>query len=91
MQENQFVLKLTSLSKIRKLIQNGQLKPANDLLGRNWCITGTVEKGKQQGREIGFPTANIKMNNNKLIPGNGVYFVKANLDGDKFLILLDLG
>ncbi len=48
-----------SSQKIRKLIQNGQLKLANDLLGRNWCITGNVEKGKQQGREIGFPTANL--------------------------------
>ena len=61
-----------SSQKIRKLIQNGQLKLANDLLGRNWCITGKVEKGKQQGREIGFPTANLSLKN-FLKPPLGVY------------------
>ena len=61
-----------SSQKIRKLIQNGQLKLANDLLGRNWCITGNVEKGKQQGREIGFPTANLSLKN-FLKPPLGVY------------------
>ena len=61
-----------SSQKIRKLIQNGQLKQAYDLLGRNWCITGNVEKGKQQGREIGFPTANLSLKN-FLKPPLGVY------------------
>ena len=63
---------IISSQKIRMLIQNGQLKLANDLLGRNWYITGTVEKGKQQGREIGFPTANISLKN-FLKPPLGVY------------------
>ena len=63
---------MISSQKIRKLIQNGQLKLANDLLGRNWCITGKVEKGKQQGREIGFPTANLSLKN-FLKPPLGVY------------------
>ena len=63
---------IISSQKIRSLIQNGQLKLANDLLGRNWYITGTVEKGKQQGREIGFPTANISLKN-FLKPPLGVY------------------
>ena len=63
---------IISSQKIRMLIQNGKLKLANDLLGRNWYITGTVEKGKQQGREIGFPTANISLKN-FLKPPLGVY------------------
>ena len=63
---------IISSQKIRMLIQNCQLKLANDLLGRNWYITGTVEKGKQQGREIGFPTANISLKN-FLKPPLGVY------------------
>ena len=54
-------LETISSQTIRKLIQNGQLDIANSLLGRNWCITGIVEKGKQQGREIGFPTANLNI------------------------------
>ena len=67
-----------SSQKIRKLIQNGQLKLANDLLGRNWCITGIVEKGKQQGREIGFPTANLSLKN-FLKPPLGVYISRLKI------------
>ncbi len=73
---------IISSQKIRKLIQNGQLKPANDLLGRNWCITGTVEKGKQQGREIGFPTANVSLKN-FLKPPLGVYVSRVKLISSK--------
>ena len=60
------------------MIQNGQLKLANDLLGRNWCITGNVEKGKQQGREIGFPTANLKFEE-LLKPPLGVYISRLKI------------
>ncbi len=67
-----------SSQKIRKLIQNGQLKLANNLLGRNWCITGNVEKGKQQGREIGFPTANLNLKN-FLKPPLGVYISRLKI------------
>ena len=71
-----------SSQKIRKLIQNGQLKLANDLLGRNWCITGNVEKGKQQGREIGFPTANLSLKN-FLKPPLGVYISRLRIISSK--------
>jgi len=71
-----------SSQKIRKLIQNGQLKLANDLLGRNWCITGKVEKGKQQGREIGFPTANLSLKN-FLKPPLGVYISRLKIINSK--------
>ena len=67
-----------SSQKIRKLIQNGQLNLANNLLGRNWCITGNVEKGKQQGREIGFPTANLSLKN-FLKPPLGVYISRLKI------------
>ena len=67
-----------SSQKIRKLIQNGKLKLANDLLGRNWCITGNVEIGKQQGREIGFPTANLNLKN-FLKPPLGVYISRLKI------------
>ena len=73
---------IISSQKIRLLIQNGQLKLANDLLGRNWCITGTVEKGKQQGREIGFPTANLNLKN-FLKPPLGVYISKLKIISSK--------
>ena len=74
---------IISSQKIRMLIQNGQLKLANDLLGRNWYITGTVEKGKQQGREIGFPTANISLKN-FLKPPLGVYVSRLKVIINKY-------
>ena len=77
-------LETISSQRIRKLIQNGQLDIANSLLGRNWCITGIVEKGKQQGREIGFPTANLNIKN-FLKPPLGVYVTRLKLIDQKEL------
>ena len=71
-----------SSQKIRLLIQNGQLNLANDMLGRNWCITGKVERGKQQGREIGFPTANLSLKN-FLKPPLGVYVSRLKIINSK--------
>ena len=77
-------LEIISSQKIRKLIQNGQLDIANSLLGRNWCITGIVEKGKQQGREIGFPTANLNIKK-FLKPPLGVYVTRLKIIDQKEL------
>ena len=77
-------LETISSQTIRKLIQNGQLDIANSLLGRNWCITGIVEKGKQQGREIGFPTANLNIKN-FLKPPLGVYVTRLKIIDQKEL------
>ena len=54
----------------------GNLKKVKKLLGRNWCIEGRVEKGRQLGKRIGFPTCNIDIKNYK-IPKIGVYAVKV--------------
>ena len=67
-----------SSQSIRGLISNGELETANTLLGRNWCITGIVKKGKQQGRELGFPTANLDMGY-FLKPPFGVYVTKLKI------------
>ena len=67
-----------SSQSIRGLISNGELETANKLLGRNWCITGIVKKGKQQGRELGFPTANLDMGY-FLKPPFGVYVTKLKI------------
>ena len=77
-------LEIISSQTIRKLIQDGQLNIANSLLGRNWCITGVVEKGKQQGREIGFPTANLDIKK-FLKPPLGVYVTRLKITGQKEL------
>ena len=71
-----------SSQKIRILIQNGHLNLANEMLGRNWCITGKVERGKQQGREIGFPTANLSLKN-FLKPPLGVYVSRLKIINSK--------
>ena len=71
--------KIISSTHIRKLIQKGKLKVANQLLSRNWSIEGTVEKGRMMGRKIGFPTCNIDIKN-YVIPKVGVYAVDTYVE-----------
>ena len=66
---------------IRGLIKDGKLDIAKNLLGRNWGITGIVIKGKQQGRELGFPTANVDMKT-FLKPPFGVYVTRLKIIND---------
>jgi riboflavin kinase/FMN adenylyltransferase len=70
-----------SSSVIRRLIVLGDITNANRFLGYMFSITGAVVEGKGIGRNIGFPTANIQLTDpNKIIPGNGVYAVYAQVD-----------
>lgn len=70
-----------SSTKIRKALQEGAIKTANDYLGYEYMLTGTVTKGKGLGRQLNFPTANISIAETyKLIPKNGVYVVKSTID-----------
>ena len=64
---------------IRKNLEKGNLKKVKRLLGRNWCIEGKVEKGRQLGKKIGFPTCNIDIKDYK-IPKIGVYAVNVSLN-----------
>ncbi|NEQ51650.1 MAG: bifunctional riboflavin kinase/FAD synthetase [Leptolyngbya sp. SIO3F4] len=66
-----------SSSRIRQTLTDGELTKANQLLGRPYTLTGVVVLGKQLGRTIGFPTANLKLPSDKFIPCLGVYSVKA--------------
>ena len=68
--------KVISSSLIRKYLQIGKLKDANELLKRNWSIVGRVQKGKQLGKKIGFPTANIDIKD-YILAKPGVYAVRA--------------
>lgn len=72
-----------SSSKIRHLIQNGNIKEANRLLGYNYLIIGKVIKCKQLGRKLGFPTANIEISENIALK-NGVYITLAMIDGKEY-------
>ena len=64
-----------SSSRIRNALQNGELSEATRLLGRPYTLSGTVVKGKQLGRTIGFPTANLQVSSEKFLPRTGVYSV----------------
>lgn len=69
-----------SSSRVRKALIDGNINLCNDLLGRPYTIAGTVTSGKQLGRTIGFPTANILLDNDlQLLPGDGVYVADAHL------------
>tara|TARA_B100001059_G_scaffold155832_1_gene155404 strand:- start:31 stop:507 length:477 start_codon:yes stop_codon:yes gene_type:complete len=68
--------KIVSSTLIRNYLRNGKLKEANSLLSRNWSITGKVQKGKKLGRKIGFPTANIDIND-YVLAKPGVYAIKT--------------
>ena len=69
---------------IRKNLEMGNLKKVKKFLGRNWCIEGRVEKGRQLGKKIGFPTCNIDIKNYK-IPKIGVYAVKVSFKNKRKL------
>lgn len=81
-----------SSSKIRNFLLEGNINAANDFLGYPYFLKGTVVGGDEIGRKIGFPTANIKVDEwYKLIPANGVYAIKAIIDNQQFEGMLNIG
>ncbi|XP_075704196.1 bifunctional riboflavin kinase/FMN adenylyltransferase-like [Rhinoderma darwinii] len=76
-------LKISS-TLIRQAIQTGEIDKANMLLGYAYFLQGTIIKGKQLGRTIGFPTANIALpKENKILPPKGVYVVTFIINGEE--------
>lgn len=81
-----------SSTKIRQALQEGKMDLANEYLGYSYFLTGTIAKGKQLGRTIGFPTANLKIEENyKLIPLNGVYVVKSTINEKTVYGMMNIG
>lgn len=81
-----------SSTKIRKALLEGKMDLANEFLGYDYFLTGTVFKGKQLGRTIGFPTANLKIEENfKLIPVNGVYIIKSIINQETVYGMMNIG
>lgn len=76
-----------SSSTVRKYLQLSQVQKANQLLGRNYLLEGTIQKGRQLGRQLGFPTANIVVDS-QLLPEPGVYCGFATLEGSAPIFLL---
>ena len=81
-----------SSTKIRNALTEGNMALANDYLGYEYFLTGTVSKGKQLGRTIGFPTANLQIEeNDKLIPRKGVYVVKSIINQKTVFGMMNIG
>lgn len=81
-----------SSTKIRTALETGEIDIANNYLGYAYFLTGTVVKGRQLGRTIGYPTANIALNDNyKLIPENGVYIVRSKINEKQVFGMMNIG
>jgi riboflavin kinase/FMN adenylyltransferase len=81
-----------SSTKIRDHILNHRIHLANKLLGRFYQISGTVIKGQQIGRKIGFPTANLEIAEDyKLIPSDGAYAVLVSIDNNRYSGMMNIG
>ena len=81
-----------SSTRIRNYLTEGNLSMANELLGYAYPLSGTVIHGAKRGRTIGFPTANIEVEDpHKLIPPNGVYAATTLIDEVKYPVVMNIG
>lgn len=81
-----------SSTKIRNAIDKGKVELCNQYLGYNFSIDGNIVKGKSIGKKIGFPTANIKVEENyKILPQNGVYFVSCKITNIQKYGMMNIG
>lgn len=76
---------------IRRLLKGGDVSQANQFLNRLYSLSGTVVKGDQRGRTIGFPTANLCVDERMLIPKFGVYATYAIYEGKRYQSVLNIG
>jgi riboflavin kinase/FMN adenylyltransferase len=83
---------IISSTKIRHILEAGDVEKANSYLGYQYGLKGVVVSGKQIGRTIGFPTANLKLYNPlKLVPENGVYSVYVEVNGKTYMGICNIG
>lgn len=83
---------VVSSTLIRNLIRSGQVSAAQEFLGRPYEVTGEVIHGHGRGsRLLGFPTANIAINNGLLVPGTGIYAVRTELQGHIYPAVANVG
>jgi riboflavin kinase/FMN adenylyltransferase len=81
-----------SSTKIRNALLAGDVRTATAYLGREYSLQGIVVKGKQLGRTIGYPTANIEVGDSyKLIPADGIYAVRVDLEGSIYQGMMSIG
>lgn len=81
-----------SSTKIRRAILEGNISLANEFLGHNFTFLGKVVHGNKLGRTIGYPTANLRVEDNvKIIPGFGVYAVKVHFNQNVYFGMMNIG
>ena len=80
-----------SSTRIRSLLKEGQMEEAERLLGRPYSVVGTVVHGKALGRTIQIPTVNQIVEQEKLVPPNGVYVSRVHVDGEIFYGITNIG
>ena len=80
-----------SSTKIRNFLDIGNIQKANNFLGREYELSGLVVKGKKLGSKIGFPTANLQLNNDLYLPKFGVYEISCKVNGNLFKGILNIG
>jgi riboflavin kinase/FMN adenylyltransferase len=83
---------IISSTKIRNSLFEGDVERANLFLNRNYSLSGKIVLGAQRGRTLGFPTANVMLDEHrKAVPKNGVYIVKCRLDDEMHLGIMNIG
>ncbi len=81
-----------SSTKIRKAVMEGHLQEAAHMLGRPYSIAGTVIKGRQLGRGLGYPTANLQLQDpEQIIPANGIYATRSTYKGTQYGSMSSIG
>lgn len=87
LEKNQIV----SSSQIRQELLAGKVRAANEKLGRHFMLAGTVVHGENRGSKIGFPTANLEIAPERLVPGNGVYVTRAWMTESDYQAVTNIG
>lgn len=82
---------IISSSRIRDLLHQGKLAQANENLGRPYSLEGNVISGEHRGHKLGFPTANLNIAPDRLIPANGVYASRATIAAKSYIAVTNIG
>lgn len=80
-----------SSSAIRKFLSDGKIVQANQLLGRNFFLSGEIIRGDGRGASLGFPTANLRVDEKRIVPKNGVYITRSTVNGSTLDSITNIG
>lgn len=89
--EYDFLGEAVKSTRIRQLVENGDMVRANELLGYSYFLLGAVVKGLENGRKMGFPTANVAYDAEKLLPPDGVYKGRIEIEKNSYPAVINIG